>query len=299
MKRGYLTGQANLTPEQERQKELLQLLDLLVKFRDDLKQEENDISHKNTYRENNEVSNVIPVRSDKTNEAWDDVEDNYPMFLSNPSFLSKYSSHEEPVSSMPLLLNLISPAEQPHRVKYTDRSDPLFTTTRGVYDADPFLERNLLSRPNDINKNDDDEEEQENERQLMLMNDLPRIPIQDGRQDDIDSEIVFQPEASVRENRVIPASVLEESLLLSQSSPETDMIPLDESLGISGSRVSLPESPWKASEGFSWGRLDDKPSSSQTSSFLDSILFPGNLLSQSEVELGKIYSMRSPLADEN
>jgi hypothetical protein len=284
----------------------MQLLDLLVKFRDDLKQEEEDVTHVDQRRDV-EIPNLFPIqKSEKTrptNEVLDTFEDNFPNGLGNPSSFSKYN--DEPVSSMPLLLNLIpSPEEQSHRVKYNDRSEPLFTANN--YDTDPFLERSLLSRPNEIDNGFSDRNSYDGEdltTKLLLMNDIPRIP-------DVESQIVFQPDSSFRKNRVIPASKFqEETLLSSLPSPASSGNDIESSqdIGVSKKYPTIFESTssaWMRPENsFPWGRIDEStsspssPSLGTSSNFLDSILYPRN--HDVEDELAKIYSLGSLLADED
>lgn len=265
-KRGehYYGRETSSQDDSKRRRDLLHLLDLLTKFRDDLKQQQ-DLTGDEAYT----GDDYLPLSAsgsnhDTSDDAWDDNNYNIPFFLKvpSPSFREHPREQDTPVN-IPLLLDLLAA-----QTESDDNDNGLSEGSEdGGLDHDVFPY--LMGNPAKDDTNDED-------RKSLLMNELPRIPVEIG--DFIESSVVLHPTSSFRENRLNPSSeFLEDSLLssmLSSNRVNPDVLDDDQEEDKEGSKGSKSRSSF-SSPFNPWNRVETGDSfySSYKPSFMDKILF--------------------------
>ena len=263
--------------DSKRRRDLLHLLDLLTKFRDDLQQQQ-DLTDE-TYTGDDYLPLVSGSNHDTSDEVWDDNNFNTPFFLKVPSSsFKKYPREQDNSANIPLLLDfLAAQAESDDNDNgLSEGSDSLI---EGL-DRDPYSY--LLGNPAKEDTNDED-------RKLLMMNELPRIPIEVG--DYIERSVVLHPTSSSQGNRLNPSpEFLEDSILssmLSSNRVNPDILDDDQEEGNEGSKGSKSRSsfsslfnPWNAGGSFY---------SSHKPSFVDKILFQDKPIVSHDDSLSKIY----------
>lgn len=281
----------SISSDTQRTQELLELLDLLTKFRDELKQqEERDVIIPTERFTDNDVIELPSLFEDDSQVLGtrNDVPDGKDEGMFTPL---KSTSYGVSATVSPLFLDLLAAAA----AKNNDVYDPF------LVDFDPYASQSSHTRETDAKRSYRDDRE---ENKLLLMNDLPRIAIE-AEGDSVDPSLMLEPDSSFRENRVIPSTkyLEEESIFypsLASDSTNEDKDTLRTMVSTLSKSKAKPHKTTTVPASFLWGRLDGASSSSfpsqQTASLLDNFLFRDKPVGNREVgnreeEVDRILSL--------